>query len=240
MREIRIALIDDNREFIQDFGLILAQSFETAGLQCDIQIYHDALSFECAAAEAPAYDVCFLDIEMPGMNGMELAKRIRKGKGREIIVFLTAYSEFIRAEYEVKAFDYLVKDRAAQEIDSLVKRLVNELDVIAKKVYIIETHSRLEKINHNEIVYIYKRGPYSVFVLTDGEAQERKALKDVLDRLGSGEFILVERGYVINLNHIKRVCSRNVELSDGTNIPVSRAHINELKKRIQEYWMENF
>lgn len=240
MREIRIALIDDNREFIQGFGQILAQSFETAGLQCDIQIYHDALSFECAAAEAPAYDVCFLDIEMPGMNGMELAKRIRKGKGREIIVFLTAYSEFIRAGYEVKAFDYLVKDRAAQEIDSLVKRLVNELDVIAKKVYIIETHSRLEKINHNEIIYIYKRGPYSMFVLTDGEAQERKALKDVLDRLGSGEFILVERGYVINLNHIKRVCSRNVELSDGTNIPVSRAHINELKKRIQEYWMENF
>ena len=98
----------------------------------------------------------------------------------------------------------------------------------------------MEKINHNEIVYIYKRGPYSIFVLTDGEAQDRIALKDVLDKLGAKEFIMVERGYVINLNHIKRVCSRNVELSDGTNIPVSRAHINELKKRIQEYWMENF
>lgn len=240
MREIRIALIDDNREFIQDFGRMLAQGFQASGMQCDIQIYHDALSFECAAAEVPAYDICFLDIEMPGMNGMELAKRMRKGKGQEIIVFLTAYSEFIRAGYEVKAFDYLVKDKAAEEIGSLVKRLVNELDVAAKKVYIIETHSRLEKINHNEIVYIYKRGPYSIFVLTDGEAQDRIALKDVLDKLGAKEFIMVERGYVINLDHIKRVCSRNVELSDGTNIPVSRAHINELKKRIQEYWMENF
>lgn len=240
MKEIKIALIDDNREFIQNFGRMLAQGFEAAGLQCDIQIYHDALSFECAGAEVPPYDICFLDIEMPGMNGMELAKRMRKGKGQEIIVFLTAYSEFIRAGYEVKAFDYLTKDRAAQEIGSLVKRLINEMDVVAKKVYIIETHSRLEKINHNEIIYIYKRGPYSVFVLMDREVQERKALKDVLDKLGSGEFILVERGYVINLNHIKRVCSRNVELSDGTDIPVGRAHINELKQRIQEYWMENF
>lgn len=51
MREIRIALIDDNREFIQDFGQTLAQGFEAAGLQCDIQIYHDAFSFECAAAK---------------------------------------------------------------------------------------------------------------------------------------------------------------------------------------------
>lgn len=61
-----------------------------------------------------------------------------------------------------------------------------------------------------------------------------------MDKLNSTEFILVERGYVININHIKRVCSRNVELSDGMNIPVGRAHINELKGRIQEYWMENF
>lgn len=240
MREIRIALIDDNREFIRDFGQMLMQGFQAVGVQCDVHIYYDALSFECAAAEMPAYDICFLDIEMPGMNGMELAKRIRKGKGQEIIVFLTAYSEFIRAGYEVKAFDYVIKDKAAEEVGSLVKRLVNEIDVVAKKVYIIETHSRMEKINYNEIIYIYKRGPYSIFVLTDGEAQDRMALKDVLDKLKAKEFIMVERGYVINLDHIKRVCSRNVELSDGTNIPVSRIHMNELKKRIQEYWMENF
>ncbi|MDE5867079.1 MAG: LytTR family DNA-binding domain-containing protein [Lachnospiraceae bacterium] len=240
MRNIKIALIDDNREFIQDFRQMLEQSFQGEGVQCDIQIYHDALSFKCAAAELPAYDICFLDIEMPGMSGMELAKSMRESNGQEIIVFLTAYSEFIRAGYEVKAFDYLIKDKAADEIGGLVKRLINELDVVAKKVYIIETHSRLEKINHSEIIYIYKRGPYSRFVLSDREIQERKALKDVLDKLNSTEFILVERGYVINLNHIKRVCSRNVELSDGTNIPVGRAHINELKERIQEYWMENF
>lgn len=239
MREIKIALIDDNQEFIEGFGQTLMREFRTAGVQCEVQVYKDALSFECAAPEK-AYDICFLDIEMPGMSGMELAKRIRGRNGQEILVFLTAYAEFIRAGYEVKAFDYLVKDKAEEEAGSLVKRLIKEIDVTAKKVYIIETHSRLEKINHSEIIYIYKRGPYSKFVLTGGEAQERKALKDVLDKLGSKEFILAERGYVINLNHIKRVCSRNVELSDGTNIPVGRTHMKELKKRIQEYWMENF
>lgn len=240
MRKIKIALIDDNREFIQNFRRILEQGFQEEGVQCDIQIYHDALSFECAESERHVYDICFLDIEMPGMSGMELAKRMRESNGQEIIVFLTAYSEFIRAGYEVKAFDYLIKDKAADEIGGLVKRLINEIDVVAKKAYIIETNSRLEKINYSEIIYIYKRGPYSRFVLPDREVQERKALKDVLDKLNSTEFILVERGYVINLNHIKRVCSRNVELSDGTNIPVGRAHINELKERIQKYWMESF
>lgn len=55
---------------------MLEQGFQEEGVQCDIRIYHDALSFECAAAELPAYDICFLDIEMPGMSGMELARRM--------------------------------------------------------------------------------------------------------------------------------------------------------------------
>lgn len=239
MREIKIALIDDNQEFIQDFGQMLMKGFRTVGVAALVEIYPDALSFEVALPQGHSYDICFLDIEMPGMSGMELAKRIRQRKGQEILVFLTAYSEFIRAGYEVKAFDYLVKDQAGREIDSLVKRLLCEINEISQKVYVIETQSRIEKINHSDIIYIDKRGPYSRFVLTDGEVQERKALKDVLNSLGAGEFLLVERGYVINLNHMKRVLSRTVELSDGTKIPVGRTHMKELKKKIQEYWMES-
>lgn len=239
MREIKIALIDDNQEFIQDFGQMLMKGFRTVGVAALVEIYPDALSFEAALPQGHSYDICFLDIEMPGMSGMELAKRIRQRKGQEILVFLTAYSEFIRAGYEVKAFDYLVKDQAGREIDSLVKRLLCEINEISQKVYVIETQSRIEKINHSDIIYIDKRGPYSRFVLTDGKVQERKALKDVLNSLGAGEFLLVERGYVINLNHMKRVLSRTVELSDGTKIPVGRTHMKELKKKIQEYWMES-
>lgn len=74
-------------------------------------------------------------------------------------------------------------------------------------------------------------------MLKNGVKQERKSLKNVLEKLGGDEFMMIERGYIINLDHIDRVYSRNVVLSDGTEIRASKNCINDLKDKIQEYWI---
>lgn len=71
------------------------------------------------------------------------------------------------------------------------------------------------KISYDDIIYIYKEGQNAKFVLKDGETQERISLRKVAEKLSDDEFVFVERGYIINLSHIKKISSREIELSNG-------------------------
>lgn len=235
---IRIALVDDNKEFLELTFHLLQESFLQNERLCEIETFNDPVALMYEIEERDFYDICFLDIEMPQMNGIELAKKIRERKRRTIIVFLTAHPEFVRTGYEVKALDYLFKERIDKELPNLMGRLLAEVDEREKRIYIIETNSKLEKIYYEEIIYVYKSGQYAKFVLQDKELQDRKALKEVLEKLNSKEFIAVERGFIVNIEHIRKVDSRDVEMTDGTVIRVSRERIGELKQRMQEHWLE--
>ena len=235
---VRIALVDDNKEFLELTFHLLQECFSKSERMCEIETFSDPVSFLYEVEERDFFDIYFLDVEMPKMNGLELAKKIREKRKRAIIVFLTAHPEFIRTGYEVKAFDYLFKERIDKELPNMAGRLLAEVDESEKRIYIIETNSKFEKIYYEEIIYIYKSGQYARFVLTDKELQDRKALKEVLASLNAKEFIAVERGYSINIEHVRKVDSRNVEMEDGTLIRVSRERVGELKQLMQNHWLE--
>lgn len=235
---IRIALVDDNKEFLEIMYNLITEGFAKSDRICEIESFSDPVSFLYEVEERDVFDICFLDIEMPKMNGIKLAKKVRKIRRRMIIVFLTAHPEFVRTGYEVKAFDYLFKERIEKELPGMVGRLLGEVEENEKRVYVIETSTKFEKIYYEEIIYIYKSGQYARFVLEEKELQDRKPLKDVLTKLSSREFMAVERGYIVNIEHIRKLDSRNVEMEDGTVIAVSRDRIGELKQRMQDHWLE--
>lgn len=235
---IRIALVDDNKEFLEIMYNLITEGFAKSDRICEIESFSDPVSFLYEVEERDVFDICFLDIEMPKMNGIELAKKVREIRRRMIIVFLTAHPEFVRTGYEVKAFDYLFKERIEKELPGMVGRLLGEVEENEKRVYVIETSTKFEKIYYEEIIYIYKSGQYARFVLEEKELQDRKPLKDVLTKLSSREFMAVERGYIVNIEHIRKLDSRNVEMEDGTVIAVSRDRIGELKQRMQDHWLE--
>lgn len=235
---IRIALVDDNKEFLEIMYNLITEGFAKSDRVCEIESFSDPVSFLYEVEERDVFDICFLDIEMPKMNGIELAKKVREIRRRMIIVFLTAHPEFVRTGYEVKAFDYLFKERIEKELPGMVGRLLGEVEENEKRVYVIETSTKFEKIYYEEIIYIYKSGQYARFVLEEKELQDRKPLKDVLTKLSSREFMAVERGYIVNIEHIRKLDSRNVEMEDGTVIAVSRDRIGELKQRMQDHWLE--
>ena len=237
---IRIALVDDNKEFLEIMYHLVHECFSKSEKPCEIVSFHDPVSFLYEIEDRDFYDICFLDVEMPKMNGVELAKKIREKRKRVIIIFLTAHPEFLRVGYEVKAFDYLFKERIEKELPNTVRRLLGEIEEREKQVYVIESNTKFEKIYYDEIIYVYKNGQYARFVLEDKELQDRTSLKEVLAKLDSKEFMSVERGYIVNLAHIRKVDSRNVEMEDGTVIRVSRERIGELKERMQEHWLRHF
>ena len=232
---IRICLADDEAEFLALMKGLLENYLAEKAVLCEIDAYENPEPLYWEFLEKREYDICFLDIEMPQMDGRELAEKIRKLSDSTNIVFLTSHKEFIKAGYRVRAFDFITKDMVREEIPDVLDRLLQKLERDEQKFYTIWTHSRYEKIPYHDIICIYKQNQNVRFVLKAEEKQERKAIRKVLEELDGNGFLLVERGCIVNLEHIDRINARQVILSNGSALTISKEHIQEVRERLGMY-----
>ena len=183
------------------------------------------------------YDICFSDVKMPQMNGIELAEKVREIDTNVFWVFLSYYPEYAIKGYGVDAYEYLLKEELEEKWEDFWKKLRCRLKEEKGKTYILEYNNYFDKIYRRHIQYIYKSGKNVIFVLPDREIMIRRSLKEVYEELGTdSEFIRVERGYIVNMEQIRRVGSKEIIMDTGAVIPVGRIHAQIAMERIGKYW----
>ena len=224
-----IAIVDDNqtdREFLH----AQAQSWAAQkGSTLQAELFVSAEEFLFHYAEHKDYDILLLDIEMPGMDGVTMARRIRKENETVQIVFITGYSEYISEGYEVAALHYLMKpvntdklhqvlDRAADKLKRNERCLTLELsgEVVRLPLYQI----RWAEVRQNYLT-IHAKADYTV----------KMTLSELESRLDD-RFFRAGRSFIINLTEVRSVTRQEVRLSDGTAIPLPRSQYEPLNRAI--------
>ena len=183
-------------------------------------------------------DLYFLDIEMPEMNGFELAKFMRKGSAFLHAGFSHLSFGICCEGYEVQAFGYIPKNLLSEKIEGTLERFLTEMRKKTRKAYVIEGGSRFERVEYEDIVYMYKDKKNTVFVLMDRQISFRKPLREVFDEVDSDCFMYIERGYVVNIEHIIRLVDKDLELRDGSTLHIGRTFVKKVKKTILHFWKE--
>lgn len=203
---------------------------------CQIDTFSNTQLFYYELTEKQHYDICFMDIEMPGINGIQLAEKLREYDKNTYLVFVTSYFEFAAHGYSLKAFDFIQKSLLDEKLSLVLTGIVLEMKRTENKFYCIETDVRLQRIEYKEIIYLYKSNKNTVIVSMEEEIQVRKPLQTVFQELNSEEFIWVERGYIINLEHIMGMNGRDIRLRNGTVIRAGKARARTIKEAIHDYW----
>ena len=178
---LRIAVIDDQPEFIKilsnDIQIILREHC----VNFEIKVYEDYMPLLYDIKERYLYDIYFLDIEIPGINGIELAKQIRQISSKAYIIFVTSYTEFAIEGYEVNAFRYITKNsQLHNKLVSCMETIINKEKHNKNEYFEIYTNSRKEKVYYEDIYYIYKSQKNSVFVDRNSREQEFPYIRDTL------------------------------------------------------------
>lgn len=227
---VRIAICDDEERYRIELKTILNKLLINADLNIDT--FDDGNILADAFAASP-YDLVFLDIEMPAVDGITLAKKIRARSENVFIVFLTSHIEYALEGYEVNALRYLTKPVDIEKLKEVI-RYVQEKQGSSRQIIIKEDGEEI-LIDINDVIYMESMNQNVRIVTAKGEHVIRYNIGDFEEQLKNDGFFRIHRGYLISLSKVKKLSGNDVILDGGETLPVSRSNVKPLKEALYTY-----
>lgn len=227
---MKIVMCDDDPMFRKIFRDMLEEQFALKDWTYSCEVFssgHDLLN-----ADLSEVQVVFLDIDMPDIKGLEVARHLREKHSDLILVFVTAFPEYAVEGYSVEALRYLLKE-------SLREQLPACLDIIAAK---LNANQRMIKIQMPDRLKIVRLEDILYF---EGTAHRRVVLHtktgdpvECLGQLGEYErqlvdkdFLRIQKSYLVNMWHIEDIRNYSAAISNGEMLRVSRQAYSEICKQ---------
>lgn len=233
---VRIAIVDDERDFAKRVEEITVQFFHEKKVGCKTVIYHMPQELLWDMEDGYSYDIYLMDIEMPVVSGLDLAHAIRQKHDEPYIIFITAHLEYSIEGYEYNAWRYIMKSGMKEKLLPAFEQMMERWEREPEKFYFFQNQSKISKVACNDIYYLHKDGKYTIFYTKQGIFKERSPIAKVWGNLDTTEFIFSDRAYIVNLRHVIRLGSNTVVMRDGTEVPSSCQHFHRVKEAIKKYW----
>lgn len=194
------------------------------------------------ALESEQVDVVFSDINMPGLDGMELARVIARFAQRPQIVFVTAYDEHAVDAFAVDATDYVMKPVREERLTEAIRRVVAQIGglesappPVEDETIPVELGGVTRFINRSDIRFAQAQGDYARLHTRDGSHLVRIPLNTLEERWECAGFVRIHRSTLVSTSHIKEVRlerGRFVVVIEGAELQVSRRHTRDLRERL--------
>jgi len=241
MLKIKALVVDDERYAREELTYLLKD-------YPFIEIIGEAETGESAIMKTLQLqpDVVFLDVEMPKMNGMEVAKSLKELKKVPLIIFATAYPQFAAEAFRINAIDYLLKPYDETQLKQTISRIEKEFMPTTSIDYIsplgklaVETDGEIDYVCIKDILYMYREEKVTKVITSTKEYEVKSSLKEMENRLTRLSFFRIHRGYLVNLNYVKRLTpwfhgAYHLELEGRKEkLAVSRNYVKALRQRLE-------
>ena len=225
----KIAICDDSAADREYINALIRQWAERGGHLLELSQFVSAENFLFEYSDKSDYDILLLDIEMGQMDGVSLAKRLRRENETLQIVFVTGYSDYISEGYEVAALHYLMKPVKEDKLLAVLDRAVERLRK-AERVLTLELGGETVRVPLRQIRYIDVRLNYATV-----HAKEDYTVKKPLGEIAAAldeRFYRVGRSATVNLTYVSRVTKTDIYLDDGAVIPLPRGAYEGVNRAI--------
>ena len=229
---IHIAICDDETYMSSHIKAIAAEFFRKKNREISIRLFssgEELLQYE------GQIDILFLDIQMKDMDGMETARKLRAGKFRGFLIFITVLKEMVFQSFEVQAYDYLVKPVEEKQFEKTMERLYASMQDAIEESLLVQKGYESRIIRKDEIVFceIIDRKIY-LNLASDEVVDYYERIENLETKL-DGRFFRCHRSYLINLRHLKGYKNGIAYMDNGREIPVSRLRGKEFSSVVLQY-----
>lgn len=225
---MKIAICDDEIETGQQIEAFIRQRNE----DCHIELY---VSGEALLAAEVSFDLIFLDIQMEGMDGISVARELRRRESDAVLIFITGIREAVFDAFDVSAFHYLLKPVEEEKFGKVYRRA--EAEIRRRKgqgPVVIQVRGRSLALERRDILYLESRGRKAEIHLKGDVIEIYAAIEGLTEQLGE-DFFRCHRGYLVNLAHIREYDRESIGLKNGETIYLSRRKYEEFVKAYMHY-----
>ena len=221
---LTVAVVEDEQAAADRLRACLERYGAEHGVRFGVTAFPDPTAF--LEPYRPEWDIVFMDIEMPNMDGLEAARRLRALDQRVVLVFVTNMAQFAAKGYEVDALDYIIKPFAYPDFERKMARAVRLCEADSEAV-VIARRGGSQRVLLRDVAYVEVRGHSLEFHTEQGVVVGSGSLRELEGQLLPKGFLRCGKPYVVNLRHITAVQGSEVTLTDGTALPIGRAFRKE-------------
>lgn len=231
---VHIVVADDEPVFIKSISDIVKNKMESLGISCIIHALDNAAGVIDLVDEYPV-SLIFLDIDMPGMSGLDAAERLYKEKHNQGIVFVSGYDSYVFDALKVCPFDFIRKRKMKEEIPDTIERFIGIYRIDNKFITVKSCYKSL-RILAREVLYIKKLGRNTSIIKEDGTTiktwEPISYFEKEYESLG---FIRIRKDTIVNIKYLVDVSEENVILNNGIELPSSKERYEEITRRFLAY-----
>lgn len=236
---IRIALCDDNKEDMLQLHQKIIEWYRENSKNQSVSIteYSDSVYLSSVIDAGDSHDVFFLDVEMPKVDGFQLADKIRNKLPAAIIVFLTSHSELAPDGYKFRALRYVSKLVLSQKLPEALEAVQKEFSALESGYLVVPHYTDALRIPYNEILCVqHILRSSQIYTLRQGVIKDNRGLKTIYSVIGDKRFIYIDRSTFVNIDFIRELKGNEIILRTGESLAISRPMLANVKETIVRMW----
>lgn len=235
--KIKIAICDDEKESLKNIRNKVLEISEK--LNYDIEIFESNSGKEivqCICEGKKAFDILLLDIDMPEISGLEVAKVIRSAGIHILLLFISAHEQYVYEAIEYMPFRYIRKYKMDIELFRALKAAYENVESNIEKTIVVKTDTYEKVINDADIMYFEIESRKLNVHLTGGETLiVNSTIKDLYSEVEHDRFIMLHRGCVVNAKYVNEFSNFDVTLENGVRLIVSRPRVKTVRSSMLKY-----
>ncbi|WML33881.1 LytTR family DNA-binding domain-containing protein [Clostridium sp. OS1-26] len=233
---VKIAICDDEKIILECMYNKIKKIAHKLYEDIDIKKFINGNELLVEITNAEHFDILFLDIDMPEINGFEIANLVRKYNKEIIIIFLTSMDELVYESFKYNPFRFLRKQKVDEELVEVFTSAVNSIEKVKEKQYVFNTDFGKVKLYLNDIIYIECINR-KVYLKTFNVKYKllNTQFNSLINEFDGKSFILVHRSCMVNLKYVFSINKLDIMLDNKEKLPISRYRVNDIKRAFTLY-----
>lgn len=225
---MKLAVVDDEKRATDLLCSYIKRFEEESRMDISVIVFHNPSDF--LSGYSMDYDLVLMDIEMPGLNGIETAKELRRMDGSVVLMFITNMPQYAINGYEVEAVDFVIKPISYADFVLKIQKALRYISRNQDRKLTLATTAGAVKLNVSDIYYIEVIRHYLVYHTVSGSYTARGVMKETQGALLEYHFVRSNHCYLVNLKYVESVSGNTVKVA-GDELLISR-------NKKTEFWME--
>lgn len=226
---IQILLCDDEDRILLELKAKVEQTLADMEYRVGVETCNSGKALAGRLEQLPA-DILLLDIDMPYVDGMEIAKRISDKKLPILLIFVTNKESLVYDSFQYHPFAFIRKSMFEKEIADVLGRAMKQ--VTQQKTLFLTQGTEKVRVELEDVLYIEADGNYMKLVGKSGIVRHRGTMADMEERLGQSGFVRIHKGFLVNTDAIYRIQADSVVLTNQEKLPIGRSNREEIRRRL--------